>query len=145
MNRKTPKPVTITWLDGRPPTTTTSARKAAALLEVVVTSITIPCKKGGGIVRGIAAVSWKGQTPQLRKPTNAPQRVEVWDGAVWVPHPSTREAAAFIGAAHSTVQRALGKILPPEATDQDRTCCGVPVRYGATPAQPERFTTETGT
>jgi len=135
------KPVTITWLDGRPPTTTASAKKAATLLGVVITSVTIPCGKGGGIVRGVAAVSWKGQVPQLRKPTNAAQRVEVWDGKVWVPFPSTREAAAFVGAAHSTVQRALGKILPAEATDMDRTCRGIPIRYGVPLVPAEHFTT----
>lgn len=122
---RSPRPVEV-WTTATEKTVFPSATAAARHLGVQVSSITIPCWNGGGRVAG-KVVAFKGallRPADLPPVSTAARPVQVRISGAWVTFPSATTAAAQVGAAHSSVSRALKK-----AAGKETTCNGFTLRY----------------
>lgn len=121
---RSPRPVEV-WTSNTKKTVFPSATAAARHLGVQTSSITIPCWNGGGRVAG-KVVAFKGallSAGNLPPASNSARPVRVRINGNWVTFPSVTTAAAQIGAAHSSLSRALKK-----AAGRETVCNGYPVR-----------------
>lgn len=120
-----PKPVEV-WTSNTEKTVFPSATAAAKHLQVQTSSITIPCWNGGGRVAG-KVVAFKGallSANDLPPASSSARPVRVRINGGWVTFPSVTTAATQIGAAVSSVSRALKK-----AAGKEAACNGFALRY----------------